>query len=336
MCRVERLTKAIIGTVHHGINVVSKLDVAIKLEATDTEYSHLEHEYQVYRNLAGGIGIPTVYWFGSECDHDVMVLEHLGPSLGNLFDRYHHKFTLSTVLLLADQLVSVRDCFNCKEGAPLILTTQISCIEYVHSRHFIHGDIKPSNILMGVGDHDDQVYMIDFGLATRYRDPKTRLPIPCETNCDITGTASYASINNHRGISPSRRDDLESIAYVLLFFMRGSLPWHGIEPAVNDQQRDTILQTKLNTSIEILCSTCPIEFNVFLSYIRTLSFEDKPDYAYIRKLFRDVFVREGCHQGHPFVGYNGANKQNPTVRTGTKYSGSRAKERGAQPTSGRM
>ena len=99
MCRVEQLTKAIIGTVHHGINVVSKLDVAIKLEATDTEYSHLEHEYQVYRNLAGGIGIPTVYWFGSECDHNVMVLEHLGLSLGNLFEPLQSKYAIDMQII---------------------------------------------------------------------------------------------------------------------------------------------------------------------------------------------------------------------------------------------
>jgi hypothetical protein len=117
--------------------------------------------------------------------------------------------------------------------------------------------------------------------------------------------------------------------------MCGSLLWHGIKPAINKQQCNTILQTKLNTPIEILCSMCPIEFNVFLSYIHTLSFKDKPDYTYIRKLFRDVFVCEGCHQGHPFAGYS-ANKQNPTVRTGTKYGGSRAKECGVQPSSSRM
>jgi serine/threonine protein kinase len=106
------LPKAITGSVYHRINIVSKQDVAIKLEAIDVKHSHVEHEYQLYRSLAGGIGIPSVYWFGSECDYNVMVLEHLRPSLRDLFDRCNRKFTLKTVLLLADQLVSVQNCIG--------------------------------------------------------------------------------------------------------------------------------------------------------------------------------------------------------------------------------
>lgn len=108
------LPRSITGTVYHGINIVSKQDVAIKLEAVDVEHSHVEHEYQLYRSLAGGIGIPSVYWFGSECEYDVLVLERLGPSLGDLFNRCNRKFTLKTVLLLADQLVSFENCITCR------------------------------------------------------------------------------------------------------------------------------------------------------------------------------------------------------------------------------
>ena len=101
--------KTFIGIVYRGINIVSKRDVAIKLEAVDVELSQVEHEYKVYKSLAGGIGIPSVYWFGTECDYNVLVLEHLGPSLEDLFNRCDRKFNLQTVLLLADQLVRVQN-----------------------------------------------------------------------------------------------------------------------------------------------------------------------------------------------------------------------------------
>jgi hypothetical protein len=151
-------------------------------------------------------------------------------------------------------------------------------------------------------------------------------------------TTSYASINNHLGIAQSCRDDLESIAYVLLFFICGSLPWVA-EPAGNKQQRDTTLQTKLNTPIDILCSMCPVEFSIFLGYTRALRFEDKPDYAYICKLFHDLFVREGYCHGHPFAGYvigNSTDKQSAIIRAGTKNVGRRVPGSGRQHTRGRI
>jgi len=100
---------------------------------------------------------------------------------------------------------------------------------------------------MGIGEHDNQVYLIDFGLARRYRDPKTRLHISSKEKCNLTGTAPYASINNHLGVEQSRRDDLESIAYVLIYFLRGSLPWLDAKPTAEGQQQDITLQMKMNT-----------------------------------------------------------------------------------------
>ena len=291
----------------------------------------------MYKSLAGAIGIPSVHWFGTECDYNVLVLEYLGPSLEDLFNCHNRKFSLPTVLLLADQLV-------CEESyllrsTVLIATTQISRIEYVHTHHLVHGDIKPANLLMGVGDYDNQVYMIDFGLARRYRDPRTRLHISCKAKCDLTGNTPYASINNHLGVEQSRRDDLESIAYLLIYFLHGSLPWHDAVPTTNEQQRATTLQTKMNTQPDILCSACPIEFNMFLSYVRALHFEDKPDYGFIRRLFRELFVREGYHHDHPFAVCTESNNTDDTkdvIGTGTS-SGQRAeRENGPQYTGGRM
>lgn len=97
----------IVGVVYHGVDIISKQDVAIKLESVEVEHSHVEHEYKVYKDLAGGIGIPAVHWFGTESDYNVLVLERLGSSLEDLFNLHNHKFGLQTVLLLADQLVRI-------------------------------------------------------------------------------------------------------------------------------------------------------------------------------------------------------------------------------------
>jgi casein kinase I homolog HRR25 len=166
---------------------------------------------------------------------------------------------------------------------------------------------------MGVGDHDHQVYIIDFGLAKQYRDPKTHLHIPYKENCPPTGTAPYVSINNHKGVEQSRRDDLESLAYILVYFLHGSLPWYGVEPAVNKQRRNAILRRKQSSHLTHLCSACPPEFGMFLNYARTLAFDEKPDYGYLRKLFRELLVREGHQYGHPFP--DGIISINPHVGT---------------------
>lgn len=177
---------------------------------------------------------------------------------------------------------------------------KISRLEYVHSRHLIHRDIKPDNFLMGIGENDNKVYISDFGLAKQYRDIKTHLHFPCTENLSLTGTAPFASINNHLGMQQSRRDDMESLAYLLIYFLCGYLPWYGSEMVTGKLHDDIILQMKIESPPDVLCSACPQEFGIFLRYSRTLQFGDKPDYRYLRRLFRDLLVRQGYEYDYVF------------------------------------
>ncbi|CAN1131558.1 Casein kinase 1-like protein 11 [Linum perenne] len=268
------------GELYLGVNVQTGEEVAVKLESVKTKHPQLHYESKLYMLLQGGTGIPHLKWFGVEAEYNIMVIDLLGPSLEDLFNYCNRKFTLKTVLMLADQL--------------------INRVEYMHSRGFLHRDIKPDNFLMGLGRKANQVYVIDYGLAKKYRDLQTHKHIPYRENKNLTGTARYASVNTHLGIEQSRRDDLESLGYVLMYFLRGSLPWQGLKAGTKKQKYDRISEKKVQTSIESLCKSYPSEFVSYFHYCRSLRFEDKPDYSYLKRLFRDLFIREGYQFDYVF------------------------------------
>ncbi|KAG5559170.1 hypothetical protein RHGRI_008925 [Rhododendron griersonianum] len=272
------------GEIYLGTNIQTNEEVAIKLENVKTKHPQLLYESKLYRILQGGTGIPNVRWFGMEGDYNVLVMDLLGPSLEDLFNFCSRKLSLKTVLMLADQM--------------------INRVEFVHSKSFLHRDIKPDNFLMGLGRRANQVYIIDFGLAKKYRDTTTHQHIPYRENKNLTGTARYASMNTHLGIGicieQSRRDDLESLGYVLMYFLRGSLPWQGLKAGNKKQKYEKISERKVSTSIEALCRGYPTEFASYFHYCRSLRFDDKPDYAYLKRIFRDLFIREGFQFDYVF------------------------------------
>ncbi|XP_057781551.1 casein kinase 1-like protein 10 [Salvia miltiorrhiza] len=268
------------GELYLGVNIQSGEEVAIKLESVRTKHPQLHYESKIYMLLQGGTGVPNLKWFGVENDYNIMVIDLLGPSLEDLFNYCNRKFSLKTVLMLADQL--------------------INRVEYTHSRGFLHRDLKPDNFLMGLGRKANQVYIIDFGLAKKYRDLQTHRHIPYRENKNLIGTARYASVNTHLGVEQSRRDDLESVGYILMYFLRGSLPWQGLKAGTKKQKYDRISEKKMLTPIEVLCKSYPSEFISYFHYCRSLRFEDKPDYSYLKRLFRDLFIREGYQFDYVF------------------------------------
>mmetsp|Transcript_21463 Transcript_21463/g.36332 ORF Transcript_21463/g.36332 Transcript_21463/m.36332 type:complete len:428 (-) Transcript_21463:192-1475(-) len=261
------------GDIYHGTNMTTGEEVAIKLETVKTKHPQLLRETKIYRSLNGVVGIPSVRWFGVEGDYNVMVIDILGKSLEDLFNDCGRRFNLKTVLILADQLL-------CR-------------MEIIHTKCYIHRDIKPDNFLMGRGTRRHMVYVIDFGLAKMYRDPRTHRHVPYKEGKNLTGTARYASINTHMGIEQSRRDDLESLGYVMMYLLRGSLPWQGLKATTKKQKYDRILEKKISTSTEVLCKNCPSEFRAYFEHVKGLRFDDRPDYDYLKRLFRELFFRKG-------------------------------------------
>jgi len=273
---MKHLGSGSFGEVYLGCNATGA-PVAVKLEKKDDRHEQLLLEAKLYRLLKGCIGIPEVFTYGTDGAYNVLVMDLLGNSLETNFRQMGKKMSLKCSLMLIDQV--------------------IQRVETLHKHNFLHRDIKPDNFLMGSGSHAWQVYMIDLGLAKKYMSTTTHMHVPYREGKSLTGTARYASVGIHKGCEHSRRDDMYSIGYMMMYFLRGNLPWQGLQMDPKDcKEREDkytkIKQKKMETSYEELCDGHPIECVQYFEYLDTLSFEAEPDYNFCRQLIADCMLRQ--------------------------------------------
>ncbi|KAF8223836.1 kinase-like protein [Tricholoma matsutake] len=266
----KKIGEGSFGVVFEGTKMLSNTPVAIKFEPRKSDAPQLRDEFRSYRTLNGTPGVPQVHHFGQEGLHNVLVIDLLGPNLEDLFDMCGRKFTIKTVCMAAKQMVTR--------------------VQAIHDKSLIYRDIKPDNFLIGVTGTKsaNTIHVIDFGMAKHYRDPKTKMHIPYRERKSLSGTARYMSINTHLGREQSRRDDLESLGHVFMYFLRGGLPWQGLRAATNKQKYEKIGEKKQTTTINELCEGFPEEFSIYMNYVRKLGFEETPDYEFLRELFTKV------------------------------------------------
>ena len=268
---VKKIGAGSFGVVYEGYNTEDASPVAIKFENILTKLPQLLQEARNLK-LCEGLGVPRVLYHGIEEKYNVMVMELLGPTLIQCLKRQPKGLSLKTILQIG--------------------LAMLQRIRLVHTKNFIHRDIKPENFVIGKDKKSHTIYIIDFGLAKRYRDSNSHQHIPFRENKTLTGTARYASIHSHLGLESSRRDDLESMCYVVIYLFKRSLPWQGVGGFTQHDKYRKIMDCKINTKIEILCKDCPAEFISLLAYCRAMRFEEKPDYLYIKNLLIAVATRE--------------------------------------------
>ncbi|KAF8407093.1 hypothetical protein HHK36_006218 [Tetracentron sinense] len=246
------------------------VEVALKFEHRSSKGCNYgpPYEWQVYDTLGGSHGVPRVHYKGRQGDYYVMVMDMLGPSLWDVWNKNSHTMSIEMVACIAIEAISI--------------------LEKMHSRGYVHGDVKPENFLLGPPGtaEEKKLFLVDLGLATRWQDSSTGQHVEYDQRPDVfRGTVRYASVHAHLGRTGSRRDDLESLAYTLIFLLRGRLPWQGYQ---GENKGFLVCKKKMATSPETLCSFCPQPFRQFVEYVVNLKFDEEPNYAKYISLFDGI------------------------------------------------
>ena len=279
---IKQIGKGSFGEIYYAREIKHPYrHVAIKLEYKEASTKLLEYEAQLCRRLfRTGQGIPEIYWQGVQDDYYIVVMEMLGPSISRLYARCFQDFGLKTVVMIGLNMLKI--------------------LEYIHSQGVVHRDIKPDNILIGL--HDQYLRLIDYGLAKYYISKGAHIPFKNVNR--MIGTARYASLNSHLGYELSRRDDLESLGYVLIYLFKGRLPWqrppYSDKKLTKEQQFALITKIKQQTSVSDLCHGMPEQFMRYMNYVKGLEFQSKPEYDYLKDLFVQIMKEHGWQMDYDY------------------------------------
>lgn len=253
--------------VFEAVDTRTNAHVAVKLEAANATHPQLVYEYNVLNELKNAHGIPRVYWFSEEDSQNVLIMQKLGANLEQLRLKHGGRLPLPVVADIARQA--------------------LERLEACHAKAFVHRDVKPENFAFGTKTRRHLLYLIDFGLCKRLLD-KRGVHIHQRSGKHLIGTPRYASLNTHAGLEQSRRDDVEALAYMLVFLAKGSLPWQGITTPEDDKTYQTIARVKRDTPLEVLCADLPKAFRAMITYARQLEFTAMPDYTLLYSWWLEV------------------------------------------------
>ena len=250
------------GHVYKCLNTKTNKEYSIKVESNDSTNPLLSHEYKILKLLEGNEGIPNPYLFKNIGGESVLIIDLLGPNLEDILqDTKTKKFTLKTCLMTLRQV--------------------IERLKIIHKEGIIHRDLKPENLLVTKNIRDGLIYLIDFGLSKRYKDIKTDMHIPFKNDRPIAGTIRYISINTHKGFEQSRRDDIESACYIILYFLMGKLNWDGLKCKTKEEKIQKIMEKKEEFKNNKGYKNLPQSISYIFQYVYNLNFEEKPNYEYM-------------------------------------------------------
>ena len=233
---------------------------ALKFESRSKNKSLLEMESTIMAYLQGP-NIPYIKSFGYSGDYNLLVMQYLDKSLEDIF-QLRKTFSIKTTAMIGFQLIGV--------------------LHFIHDKNFIHRDVKPDNCVMGSDDLNENLYLIDFGLAKKYRSSRSLKQYPMTKKKKLTGTARYASIHALEGFEQSRRDDMESVGYVMAYFLRGGLPWQGLKVKTRENKYKNILEKKKEIPSTELFKGFPLEFSEILDNMKNLEYQEEPEYEMLR------------------------------------------------------
>lgn len=288
---IKKIASGAFGEIYLAHDTLLQVPVAVKIEKRGNQ-TQIKHEYFVYKRLSKsnskysmGISpdlLPKIFAYGKIMVDNIfancLVMELLGKSLEELFVSCNRRFHIKTVVKLGLRM--------------------LESIEFVHNKHFVHRDIKPDNFVFDISQTN--LYLIDYGLAKEYRDPNTLIHREIRYDKSLTGTARYASIRTHQGCEQSRRDDLESIGYCLIYFLKGRLPWQGLRAENKQDRYEKIREYKETLKLWELCLDLPHELYMYNFYVRNLGYDDWPNYEYLKDLFRALMKKNGWRDDGKF------------------------------------